>query len=196
MHHRLGELAQVRGDLDESKRCLVESRRFAAATQTSWRLGISDVNLADLDLARGDVEAAKERVQELRRVAPAISDDSLLGEITDVCARVELFSGNAAGARLLLEPRAKQLETLGDAWRLSSLRILEALASAELDPPSQVSRRIGALLRAFDVSAIDDAFSERALARLERLLEERGLRAPLRRVRRLAAERSRWRGRP
>jgi serine/threonine protein kinase len=196
VHHRLAELAQVRGDLDSGKRHLEESRRFAAASQTSWRLGISDINLAEIELARGEVALAKVRTDDLQRTAAAIGDETLLGEITDVAARVELFSGNAMRARLLLEPRARQLETLGDAWRLASLRLLEALASAELDPPARVGRSVSALVRAFDKTPIDDAFSSVAIERLLERLEARALAAAARRVRKLAVDRARWRGQP
>ena len=189
--HRLGEIAALRGDFDGARTHLRRSRDHAVATGTTWRAQVADINLIELDLADGHLDDARERAEALFLDRDAAGDRHLRGEIVDTLARVELFTRREARARELLASRKAEVELLGDPWRIASLRLLEALASAALDDDRRARAAARRLRDAFDATPIDDAFTLAALDRLTTALDGRGLSRTARAIRSLETARAR-----
>jgi hypothetical protein len=196
LHHMhlcfsLVDLAATRDDLDAVLRHAHEAVEWGRKHGVRWRMELTVLNLADVHLARGEAAEAAALIDPLQEKDDAGKASYNEGEILETRARLVLLRGDAAGAREMITRRARRVELLGDRWRLTALRLVQALCSLELDPPSARREVVLAFIEAFQAVAHEEAFTIVGMDWLARGLDERGEVTLADEVRALATERRR-----
>jgi len=82
--------------------------------------------------------------------------------------------GDFVRARELLSPRLKEIVARGDTWRATSMYVLEALISLELDPIAEGLAAARRFITAFREVHHDEALTAHNMQRLAAALEARG----------------------
>jgi tetratricopeptide (TPR) repeat protein len=176
---RLSDLEVLRGDLDAAlewrERCLAMN----LAAQRPWRARIARLNVAEIHVATGRHAEARSIFDEVLADAQRDRDDDGAAACIDSRAHLELVTGHAERAREVNDPLLARLEAKGDLWRLTSARMVDAVASVYLDPAEEIAVRVAAFVAAYRKVPHDDAFTTYGTTLLERELARRGL-EPLR----------------
>jgi len=172
---RLGDLAILRGELGQALAFRRQSLELTHASNRPWRGRVARLNVAEVLLALGEHAQATELVREVLGEARAALDEEGIAACVDSLAHVLLVTGEAVEARELNDPLLARLEARGDLWRLTSARLVDALASVALDPLPELEARVHAFIDAFRRVPHDDAFTLPAGALLAARLLERGL---------------------
>ncbi len=187
--HRLSDLDVLRGDLDAAlawrHRCL----ELTLAAEKPWRARIARLNIGEIHLAMGRHAEARALFAQALADARADHDDEGASACLDSEAHVDLVTGRPDLARLVNDPLMARLEARGDLWRLTSARMVDAVAAAFLDPPPELEARVRAFVVAYRKVPHDDAFTTYGATLLERELDRRGARGLAEEVRVLLRER-------
>ena len=176
--HRLSDLEVLRGDLEAAlewrERCLAHN----VAAQRPWRARIARLNIAELHVAAGRHGDARAIFEEVLAEARRERDDDAAAACLESQAHLDAATGEAARAREVNDPLLARLEARGDLWRLTSARMVDAIASLGLDPPDEIAARVAAFVAAYRKVPHDDAFTACGVALLARELARRGLEPP------------------
>jgi serine/threonine protein kinase/tetratricopeptide (TPR) repeat protein len=173
--HRLSELAALEGDLLAAhgfrRECLDLSVRSGMAS----RERLATLGIAEIALILGRTEEAARGLEAARRAAVAAGDVDHQDAILEVEAFGQLLEGDPTKARPAFEGRLRAVQALGEAWRITGLRIGLALASALSDDAQKTSHEVVLMLEAFDAVPHDGPIERHALSRLESILRGRSL---------------------
>jgi tetratricopeptide (TPR) repeat protein len=176
---RLSDLEVLRGDLEAAlewrERCLA----LNLAAQRPWRARIARLNIAEIHVATGRHAEARALFEEVLADARRDRDDDGAAACIDSRAHLELVTGHPERAREVNDPLLARLEAKGDLWRLTSARMVDAVASVYLDAPDELALRVATFVAAYRRVPHDDAFTTYGTVLLERELARRGL-EPLR----------------
>ncbi|MBX7196642.1 MAG: AAA family ATPase, partial [Sandaracinaceae bacterium] len=175
--HRLGDLEIVRGDLAAALAHRERVVELAREAQQSWRVRITQLNVAELLVAMGRADEARTLAEQCAADAREEQDADGLEAAHDALRHIAILTGDAASGRATNVQQILRAEAHRDLWRLTAALLEEAVASALLDPPSEVGPAVEAFLQAFRRVPHHDGFAVYGFELLERTLEARGLRA-------------------
>jgi serine/threonine protein kinase len=192
--HRLSEIEVLRGDLQAAHQLRLECERHAKRTAIPARERIAALGVIEVLVLLGDLAQARHKLDWLERAAAAAADvdhqhaaqemGAFMALTALATATLSADSGDtddgalrepAEAARDLLEVRLRSVEALGEAWRITGLRIALALSAALLDDDEATQSEVDALCVAFDRVPHDGPNERAALGYLIAVLSHRGL---------------------
>ncbi len=172
--HYLSNVAAIRSDPDGTVAWLLRTLAFRTSMTTRSREGVCRVNLAEAEGVRGNLDAAEAYLKEAMRLATEARDEYLASACAETGARLAYLRGDPARARAELAMRVRHVESSGDPWQTTSLRLLQALLSLELDPADVWRESVRAFVDAFRHVHHDEPQTIASLRRLRDRLRERG----------------------
>jgi hypothetical protein len=179
---RLAELASLRGELGRAREhyeiALDCSKRTPFQIENPALLGqdlaLAELALIDFELAYGDKARA---AQSFARVAQ-LATDPRSGEfrilLLETRIRLAVATGRGRELRAEIQAFLAEREAHEDAWRVTSLTLLDALAASELADQGSLAAATDRFLAAFAQCSHEKPFTFWALRTLSERLVERG----------------------
>ena len=188
LHHRLADLAALRGDIagaiEHERACVDFGARGAA-----WVRLFARVAVAELSLVIGKVDEASEMAKVVAEDVAKNGDPSIVNELFDLNMRIDLGRGDFGSVRSRCETRLGAVRAQGDRWRRTAMLVIAATVAAALDEPAVATRVAEEFLASYDETHHDEAYTWFAMDRLARMLEDRALSEVAGRVRDTLARR-------
>jgi hypothetical protein len=188
LHHRLADLAALRGDIlgaiEHEQACVAFGARGAA-----WVRLFARVAVAELSLVIGKVDEASEMARVIAEDVAKNGDPSIVNELFDLNMRVDLGRGDFGAVRSRCEARLGVVRAQGDRWRRTAMLVIAATVAAALDEPAVATQVAEEFLASYDETHHDEAYTWFAMDRLARMLEDRALSEVAGRVRDTLARR-------
>jgi hypothetical protein len=174
LHHRLADLAALRGDipaaLEHERACSTFAERGSARMKL-----FAMVAVAQMSLVAGGVD---ESVRIVKAVADEVvrnGDASIVNELANTHMQIDLERGDFASVRTTCETRLAAVRAQGDRWRLTAMLLIAAIVTTALGEPEKAVEAAEQFLAAYADVHHDEAYTWHAMARLARMLDERGL---------------------
>jgi tetratricopeptide (TPR) repeat protein len=166
--HRLGDLAVLRGALEESLDWRRKAIAYTEAGASQWRIRIARLNLAEHLQRMGRGDEARKICEEALAEAESTKDDDAVMATREVLARFDALDGRE-DVHEFLANRADHLEAAGDGWRLSAVAPFEALCARAEHLPAAAARALRALEAVPNDETLTPVAVDRLIARLERV---------------------------
>ncbi len=171
-HHRLADLAGLRGDSVAMLHHADEAARYGLRSEP-WVRPFTRVARAEAALALGDVPTAQAIARELGQAVEASGDGAVSNDLIELRLKIDLATGSWRSARTATDLRLEAVLAQDDRWRKTMLLVFAALCATALDPPEQAREAVTAFVAAWDEVKHDEAFTWWAMDRLARLLDEK-----------------------
>lgn len=172
-HHRLSDLAGMRGDREAMLHHAREAERFGAQSE-AWVRPFTRIALAECALALGDIEFAATIANELGRVVEESGDGATGYDLVELRMKIDLARGNWAAARHAAELRIATVAAQDDRWRKTMLLAFVAICATAMEGAKAGEKATSELIAAWDEVHHDEAFTWWAIERLGDLLHEKG----------------------
>lgn len=182
-HHRLMQIATLRGDLEEARQHGQETLRQARRTGLGWRYRSAHVGMAEVELALGLVDRAARRLHAVLAAAAPSGDAVTEKEARHVLMWVHLLRGSVDAVRAHLGPALAEALADGDHWRETALRTIDALVCALDGDEAAAPRAVDRMLEAWSRITHDEPLTLWAMNRLWHELDRLELRDCAARVR-------------
>ncbi|CAN5499545.1 hypothetical protein BH09MYX1_BH09MYX1_54760 [soil metagenome] len=171
-HHRLSDLAGLRGDSKAMLHPADEAARYGARSEP-WVRPFTRVARAECAIVQGDVDHAVRVAGELARSVEESGDNAVSNDLLELRLKIDLARGQWRGARAAIELRLAAVLAQDDRWRRTMLLLFNALCSAAIDSATETRRAVAAFVASWDEVHHDEAVSWWAIARMIELLDER-----------------------
>jgi len=158
-HHRLSELAAMRGDLPRAIAHQLRSTAAASLADDRAFESVALATLAELQCAAGNVDAAVEAAERERAIAESFGDRLLRADVDRVASCIDAARGYYAAARAKTTARALEMTRRNDAWHVSAELALVLLCSAGLNDLDVLERDARAFVDAYTKVPHDEAFT-------------------------------------
>ena len=172
-HHRIAEIASMRGDLVRA----IEQQKRASALADGYDpyfMMVSEGTLAELLLAHGDVAEAAEAVERGIAMSQRMHDRHSRNYFEHTIAALDAARGYFAAARARIVPRLTDLMSRGDKWHTTAERALLMLCSVALDSPEATEEAVHEFIAAYRDVPHDEAFTWWSVRATVARLRERG----------------------
>jgi serine/threonine protein kinase/tetratricopeptide (TPR) repeat protein len=173
-HHRLADLAGMRGDPAAMLHHADEAARYGIRSEP-WVRPFTRVARAEAALALGDVPTAQAIARELSDAVDENGDGAVSNDLVELRLKIDLATGNWRAARTATDLRLEAVLAQGDKWRKTMLLTFAAMCATALDDRAAAAEAVTAFVAAWDEVKHDEAFTWWAMDRLAKLLEEKGL---------------------
>ncbi len=172
-HHRLSDLAGMRGDREAMLHHAREAERFGAQSEP-WVRPFTRIALAECALALGDIEFAATVASELGRVVEESGDGATGYDLVELRMKIDLARGNWGAARHAAELRVATVAAQDDRWRKTMLLAFVAICVTAMDGARAGEKATSEFIAAWNEVHHDEAFTWWAIERLGDLLAEKG----------------------
>ncbi len=173
-HHRLAELAAMRGDFGRSLWHQVQSVAAAEICDDRAYESVARATLAELQCAMGRIDDAVKSYELQRAIVDSLDDRLLREDLDRVAAVIDASRGYYAAARAKTLVRLEETLRRNDPWHLTAELALMLLCSAGLNDHAAIETDSRAFVLAYKKVAHDEAFTWFAVRNAQKHLRANG----------------------